>query len=98
MRFRSTGAVILKITYGYEIEPSGNDPLLEVTEEGINQISTAAQPGTFLVDLLPFCACIFCWQYYDVRLICALRSEIGPRVDARYGLEADSSPLQGDNV
>ena len=54
MRFRSTGAVILKLTYGYEMEPSGNDPVLTVTEEGISQISTAAQPGAFLVDLLPF--------------------------------------------
>lgn len=50
----STGAVILRITYGYAIEPSGRDPLHALADEGIQQISMASQPGAFVVDILPF--------------------------------------------
>ncbi|OCB91350.1 cytochrome P450 oxidoreductase [Sanghuangporus baumii] len=50
----STGAVILRITYGYAIEPSGRDPLHALADRGIQQISMAAQPGAFVVDVLPF--------------------------------------------
>ena len=55
MLFRS---IILRIAYGYRMQnPSEGrrDPLVELTERGIRQISMAAQPGAFLVDVLPFC-------------------------------------------
>ena len=50
----AVGASIVRIAYGYSIEPSGRDPLLQITHEGIAQISMAAQPGAFIVDVLPF--------------------------------------------
>ena len=73
----SAGAIILRIAYGYTIEPpaftKGNaakgysggtysgpeDPLVELADRGIAQISYAAQPGNFLVDVLPFRECCF---------------------------------------
>ncbi|KAH8114366.1 cytochrome P450 oxidoreductase [Phellopilus nigrolimitatus] len=50
----SAGAIILRMAYGYTIEPTGRDPLIALAEEGISQISFAAQPGAFVVDMLPF--------------------------------------------
>ena len=50
----TAGAIILKISHGYTIEPLGPDPLVDLAEEGIAQISMAAQPGAFIVDILPF--------------------------------------------
>ena len=55
----SAGAIILSIAYGYTIEPPSSgrpDPLVALAKEGIAQISYAAQPGAFLVDVRPFCA------------------------------------------
>lgn len=50
----SAGAIILRIAYGYTIEPSGHDPLHSLAVKGISQISMAAQPRAFIVDVLPF--------------------------------------------
>ena len=51
--FRSAVAVILRISHGYAIEPEGPDPLVDIAEKGIAQISMAAQPGAFVVDAIP---------------------------------------------
>ena len=50
------GAVILKIAYGYTIEPHNRDPLVDLADEALVQFSLAAAPGAWLVDVLPFCA------------------------------------------
>ncbi|THH01147.1 hypothetical protein EW145_g6967 [Phellinidium pouzarii] len=50
----SAGAIIVRMAYGYTIEPTGRDPLVALADKGIAQISMAAQPGAFLVDILPF--------------------------------------------
>ncbi|EJD06297.1 cytochrome P450 oxidoreductase [Fomitiporia mediterranea MF3/22] len=50
----STGAIILRMAYGYTMDPSGRDPLHALADKGISQISMAAQPGAFIVDVLPF--------------------------------------------
>jgi len=49
----SATALILRISHGYSIEPEGSDPLVDIAEKGVGQISMAAQPGAFLVDALP---------------------------------------------
>ena len=54
----SVGAIILRIVYGYTLDPNiekqgRHDPLIALAERGVGQISMAAQPGAFLVDLLP---------------------------------------------
>lgn len=55
---RETGAVILKIAYGYNAEPIKNDPLIDMAGDAMNKFGRAAVPGAFLVDVLPFCKCI----------------------------------------
>ena len=54
---REAGAVILSITYGYDMESRGlkKDPLIEVAEEAIEQFSLATLPDAWLVDRIPFC-------------------------------------------
>ncbi|KAE8374971.1 cytochrome P450 [Aspergillus bertholletiae] len=47
------GAVILKIAYGYNIEPNGRDPLVDLANESMEGFSAAAIPGTWLVDTIP---------------------------------------------
>jgi hypothetical protein len=43
------------MTYGYNVEPRGNDPLVELAEKAVDQICQAMLPGTWLVDYLPIC-------------------------------------------
>lgn len=45
--------VILDIIYDYTIEPHGEDPLVEIVEKALAQVSAAAVPGKWAVDLLP---------------------------------------------
>lgn len=50
-----TGAVILKIAYGYNAEQHKNDPLIDMAGSAMDHFTKAAVPGAFLVDILPFC-------------------------------------------
>lgn len=47
------GAIILKVTYGYDIEPHKQDPLIKLAEDAMDQFSHAAAPGAWIVDLIP---------------------------------------------
>jgi hypothetical protein len=49
------GAIILKIAYGYTIEPYKADTLVDLAKEVIDQLSAAATPGAWLVDTIPIC-------------------------------------------
>ncbi|EJD08416.1 cytochrome P450 [Fomitiporia mediterranea MF3/22] len=49
-----TGALILSISHGYQIEHEKSDPMVQLGEEALVQFSLAAQAGTWLVDVLPF--------------------------------------------
>ncbi|KZT19604.1 cytochrome P450 [Neolentinus lepideus HHB14362 ss-1] len=50
---RTSGAIALKIAYGYDITSDG-DTLLHITEQALNMFSIAALPGMWLVDTIPF--------------------------------------------
>lgn len=50
----ATGGVILKITYGYDVQDS-NDPLVDIAEGAIMGFSQASTPGAWLVDIIPIC-------------------------------------------
>lgn len=52
--FRWAGAIILSISYGYNIKRDGEDPLISIIEGVVLQFSTASQPGAWLVDIIPF--------------------------------------------
>lgn len=56
---RTTGAIILKLSYGYTIEPTARDPLVDLADRAILNFSLSAAPGAWLVDILPGCASSF---------------------------------------
>ncbi|KAK0204608.1 cytochrome P450, partial [Desarmillaria ectypa] len=49
---KMAGAIILRISYGYEIEED-NDPFIALVMEAMNQFSLSTAPGGFLVNLIP---------------------------------------------
>ncbi|PYH48073.1 cytochrome P450 [Aspergillus saccharolyticus JOP 1030-1] len=63
------GAVILKIAYGYTIEPHGRDPLVDLVNEAMDQFSIAGSPGRWLVDTIPLCLFFCQTQPCDISLL-----------------------------
>lgn len=53
---RTAGAIILKMSHGYTIEPEGQDYLISLADDVLLEFSLAAQPGHWMVDIVPFCA------------------------------------------
>lgn len=54
LEFRSTGALILRLAYGYEVvDDQREDPLVRIAEEAMQGFARASEPGAFLVDTLP---------------------------------------------
>ncbi|KAJ5421624.1 hypothetical protein N7491_010069 [Penicillium cf. griseofulvum] len=49
----ASGAFILNVTYGYHVEPSGEDPLVRLANLAMCQFGEAAIPGAWLVDFIP---------------------------------------------
>ena len=58
MHFRLTGAIILKMSHGYTIEPEKPDPLVMLADDTLLEFSLSAQAGAWLVDVLPFSECL----------------------------------------
>jgi hypothetical protein len=54
-----TGAVILKIAYGYSIEPHERDPLVDLVNEAMDQFGKGGVAGAWLVDTIPARAFLF---------------------------------------
>lgn len=50
---RLAGAIILKVTYGYELK-EGADPFVSMIEKVMDEFANVTTPGTYLVDVLPF--------------------------------------------
>ena len=80
------GAIILKVSYGYTIEPRGTDPLIDLVEEAMGQFSEAACPGKWLVDVIPSCEPLKSGLRVAVNLV---HSEIPPGMASRYGVQRD---------
>lgn len=49
----NSGAIILKILYGYTTKKNGRDPLVDLANEAMAQFSLATQPGLWMVDIIP---------------------------------------------
>ncbi|OAP59384.1 hypothetical protein AYL99_06682 [Fonsecaea erecta] len=47
------GSIILKIGYGYTIEPKGRDPLVDLAEQALDHFSKSCMPGVWMVDMIP---------------------------------------------
>jgi hypothetical protein len=43
------------MVYGYKVEQSGPDPLIDLADLSGKQFSSAAQTGTWVVDSIPIC-------------------------------------------
>ena len=52
MLHRATGAIILKMAYGYKVT-EGDDPYVNLVNEAIDQFTVSSAPGAFLVDVIP---------------------------------------------
>ncbi|KAJ6441362.1 OrdA [Purpureocillium lavendulum] len=50
---KETSAVILKITYGYAMEPHSDDPLVELIEQMMSNFSSCFVPLSWAVDIIP---------------------------------------------
>jgi hypothetical protein len=48
------GAIILKISYGYDVMEH-NDPFINLAARAIDEMDTAAAHGVHIVDLIPAC-------------------------------------------
>jgi hypothetical protein len=48
------GAIIVKIAYGYTMEPHGRDPLIKLVQKSMDDFSVATAPGNWLIDIVPF--------------------------------------------
>ena len=62
---RTAGSVILKISHGYNVKDDG-DPLVEMANRAMQNLSVVATPGRFLVDVIPICTFL-----HSVRFISA---------------------------
>jgi hypothetical protein len=51
--FRTAGAIILRIAYGYEAAEE-DDPFVRLADEAVEQFSLSTTPG-FLVNFFPPC-------------------------------------------
>ncbi|KDQ52240.1 hypothetical protein JAAARDRAFT_40360 [Jaapia argillacea MUCL 33604] len=49
---KSIGAVVLKISHGYNVQDS-NDPFVDIADRANAQLSCSLAPGAYLVDLFP---------------------------------------------
>ena len=50
---RMTSGLMLKIIYGYNIEPHGSDTLMDLVNLSMSQFAQAVEPGAWLVDSFP---------------------------------------------
>lgn len=56
----SSGAVIMSVVYGYDVNPHG-DPFIEIAEATIANFTTGLTPGNFLVNVLPLLQLVPSW-------------------------------------
>ncbi|KAJ8126114.1 hypothetical protein O1611_g7525 [Lasiodiplodia mahajangana] len=47
------GAIILKMVYGYTVEPHKPDPLVQLVDEALEQFALSTVPGSWFVDIIP---------------------------------------------
>ena len=60
-----TGAIILRLTYGYEVKNDDRDDLVDLVERSMEGWTIASVPGSFLVDSWPACKILFFSTLYS---------------------------------
>jgi hypothetical protein len=81
----AAGAIILKVTYGYEVQEK-NDPFVSQVDLAMEQLAIVGVPGRFAVDFIPAC------QYHtsDFWLLLIFEnSEVFARLVSRSRLQED---------
>ncbi|KAE8146925.1 cytochrome P450 [Aspergillus avenaceus] len=58
---KEAGAVVLKLTYGYTIEPHARDPLVDLADVAMQYFSLVGRYGDWLVDFVPFLKYLPAW-------------------------------------
>ncbi|KAJ5297506.1 hypothetical protein N7508_007755 [Penicillium antarcticum] len=58
---KEAGAVVLKMAYGYTIEPHDSDPLVDLADKGMEDFSFALLPATWAVEFLPILRHLPAW-------------------------------------
>ncbi|BCS04512.1 cytochrome P450 [Aspergillus luchuensis] len=58
---KESGAIILRIGYGYTIEPHARDPLVDLVEKAMDDFSQVVLPGAWLVNFVPFLKYLPTW-------------------------------------
>ena len=62
MLFSEATEVVLKILYGYNIEPHSADPLVHIADLGMDHFSEAMVPGRWAVDAFPALEYLPAWM------------------------------------
>jgi hypothetical protein len=57
MVFSLAAAIVLGITYGYEVKGS-QDKLVLLADKVTTELGRAFAPGAYLVDYIPICECL----------------------------------------
>ncbi|KAF2425530.1 cytochrome P450 [Tothia fuscella] len=50
---KAAGGLILRLSYGYVVDPHGNDYLVDLAERAIGEFALAFTPGLWMVDSIP---------------------------------------------
>ncbi|EAU32638.1 predicted protein [Aspergillus terreus NIH2624] len=58
---KEVGAIVLKLGYGYTIEPHKRDPLVDLADRAMEEFSFSILPATWAVDFLPFLKYLPAW-------------------------------------
>ncbi|OOF97574.1 hypothetical protein ASPCADRAFT_129254 [Aspergillus carbonarius ITEM 5010] len=58
---KEAGAIILRIGYGYTIEPHGPDPLVDLADVAMETFGIAMLPATWAVDFFPILKYVPAW-------------------------------------
>lgn len=92
---REAGAIVLKICYGYTIEPHSRDPLVDLADMAMEDFGYALLPSTWVVDFIPFCKKLTYLAFFAKRnlKINISTSEVHAFLVAGYGLYKDRSSL-----
>ena len=55
MPYQFPTSIILSISFGYAIDHDKLDPLVNLADEVLAEASIAFNPGSWIVDFIPFC-------------------------------------------
>ncbi|KAJ7085397.1 cytochrome P450 [Mycena belliarum] len=58
---KTAAAMVLHLTYGYQIKEDTNDPFVDLADKAMAEFSEVMRPGAFLIDVLPILRYVPSW-------------------------------------